>query len=210
MSALVIRPAHKEDCTDIARLFLTSSDGLAAYIWSRFAKAANVEEASLIEIGAARYARDGVEFSYSNCVIAERNGRIVGMLHGFPMQAPDGPPEAESDPVLRPYSELEDLGSFYVSGIAVYEPYRGRGIGTALIGAAHRQATFLGCPRISLICFDANRGARNFYSRLGFAELARRPIHPHPTLHYVHGDAVLLARPVDRNAARFANQDHAA
>jgi len=210
MSALIIRPAHKEDCAEIARLFLTSSDGLAAYIWSGFEKVASIEEASLIETGAARYAREGVDFSYRNCVIAELNGRIVGMLHGFLMKASENPLEPEPDPVLRPYTELEDHGSFYVSGIAVHEPYRGRGIGAALMGAAHRQAAYLGCPRVSLICFDANRGARNFYSRLGFAELARRPIHPHPTLHYTQGDAILLTRPVDADVARFANQDHAA
>jgi hypothetical protein len=35
-----------------------------------------------------------------------------------------------------------------------------------------------------------------FYRRLGFRELDRRPIVPHPMLHYTDGDAVLLARPV--------------
>jgi hypothetical protein len=29
MSEIVIRPARKSDCTDIAQLFLISSDGLA-------------------------------------------------------------------------------------------------------------------------------------------------------------------------------------
>jgi hypothetical protein len=36
-----------------------------------------------------------------------------------------------------------------------------------------------------------------WYRRLGFEELARRPLLPHPLLHYLDGDAVLLARGVD-------------
>ena len=210
MSNLVIRPAQKRDCTDIARLFLVSSDGLAAYIWSKLAPAANMSHEGLIEVGAARYAREDVDFSYRNCRIAEHGGGVVGMLHGFPMNAPAEPAEPEPDRVLRPYAELEDPGSYYVSGLAVQAPFRGRGIGAALMAAAHRRAAELGRRRISLICFDANRAARNFYSRLGFAELARRPIHPHPTLHYGAGDAVLLARPVDAAAIRLIERDHAA
>ena len=37
MRARTVRHARKEDAAQIARLFLISSDGLAAYIWSRLA-----------------------------------------------------------------------------------------------------------------------------------------------------------------------------
>jgi hypothetical protein len=35
-----------------------------------------------------------------------------------------------------------------------------------------------------------------FYDRLGYREKDRRPIVPHPTLHYADGDAILLVREV--------------
>ena len=101
-----LRPTRAADCTDIARLFLIASDGLAAYIWSRM----NMPGLSLEEIGTRLYAREGVDFSFQNCVIAEQDGAIAGMLHAFPMMRPDVL-QPEDDPVLRPYSELEDYGS---------------------------------------------------------------------------------------------------
>ncbi len=64
------RQAVKEDSTDIARLFLISSGGLAEYIWSKVAEPGE----TVIEAGARRYAREGVAVSYENCLIAELEG----------------------------------------------------------------------------------------------------------------------------------------
>ena len=185
---ITLRPARREESTAIARLFLISSDGLAEYIWRRLAAPGD----SVAEVGARRYAREGFAFSYENCIIAEQGGRVLGMVHSFPMQEdPDAAPE--SDPVLRPYSELEDYGSLYISGIALFPEFRGTGVGKRLMDAAAGRARALGLPRLSLICFERNEGAMRLYARLGFKELARRPLVPHPSLHFADGDAVLLA-----------------
>ncbi len=188
---LEIRPAVRDDSPAIARLFLVASDGLAAYIWAGLAQPGETLESA----GARRYAREGVAFSYENCLVAESEGTVVGMANSFPMEEdPDAQPV--SDPVLRPYSELEDYGSLYLSGLAVVEGQRGAGVGTALMEAVNRRAGALSLPRISLICFERNEGAMRLYRRLGFKELDRRPLVPHPALHYPDGDAVLLARAV--------------
>jgi ribosomal protein S18 acetylase RimI-like enzyme len=115
------------------------------------------------------------------------------MAHSYPM---DGDPDAapETDPVLRPYSELEDHRSLYVAGLAVIEGLRGQGLGTRLMAAIAERARRLDRPRISLICFERNEAAMRLYRRLGYRELARRPIVPHPALRHGEGDAVLLAR----------------
>ena len=65
-TTFALRPARREDCKAIAELFLISSDGLAEYIWSGFAEPG----ADLTEVGAGRYAREGVPFSYDNCLLA--------------------------------------------------------------------------------------------------------------------------------------------
>ncbi len=89
-------------------------------------------------------------FSYENCLIAELGGATWGMAHCFAMEKdPDG--EAESDPVLKPYAELEDYGSLYLSGLAVVEARRNAGIGVALMAAVNRRAKALSLPRVSLI-----------------------------------------------------------
>ncbi|MEX1109008.1 MAG: hypothetical protein WEC00_08870 [Dongiaceae bacterium] len=104
MSGLVLRAARRGDCVDIARLFLASSDGLAEYIWAPHVDG----RGSLITVGTARYAREGVAFSFQNCIIAECDGHIAGMMHSFPMDEPADGAAPEADPVLRPYAELED------------------------------------------------------------------------------------------------------
>jgi len=185
-----LRNATREDAGEIAKLFLISSDGLAEYMWSQIDAAGR----SLAEIGAERYAREGVALSYENCIVAERNGITVGMLHGFEMPESDG--GITKDPVLRPYAELEDAGSYYVSGIALFPDHRAQGIGTALLEAAHERAISLKLPRVSLICFEMNEDAMRLYKRFGYQEFARRPLVPHPMLHYKEGDAVLLVKAI--------------
>ncbi len=191
---LDIRWAKAEEARAIARLFLVSSDGLAAYIWSRIEMPGlSRGDASLEDIGAARYARSGTAFSYENCLLALAGGTVVGMAHAFPMEADPGPAE-EEDPVLRPYAELEDPGSLYLSGLAVEEAYRSAGIGAELMDCVEELARAKGLPRVSLICFERNTRALAFYRRRGYRETARRPLVPHPSLHYADGDALLLAR----------------
>ena len=79
---------------------------------------------------------------------------------------------------------------------AVHERYRGTGIGTDLLRCAFAQAKDLGLGRVSLICFERNAGAMRLYLRMGFAEVDRRAVVPHPMLHYRDGDALLMARVV--------------
>jgi GNAT superfamily N-acetyltransferase len=185
--ALLVRRARMTDAAEIARLFLVSSDGLAAYIWSRLAQPGE----TLAETGTRRYARTGTAFSFENCLLATVDGAVAGMAHAFPMPA-RAADEVEDDPVLAPYAALEDAGSLYLSGLAVDEEHRGRGIGSALMDRVEGLATATGRGRVSLICFEQNEGAMRFYRRRGYRETARRPLVPHPTLRYAAGDAVLL------------------
>lgn len=191
-----IRWARREDAADIARLFLISSDGLAAYIWAR---QANPGE-RIDEIGAARYARAGVAFSFENCLLVTRGAEVLGMVHAFEML--EGPGEPESDPVLAPYALLEDPGSLYISGLAVHPPHRDKGIGGALLDCVEALALTRAIQQLSLICFERNDIAREFYFRRGFCIADRRPLVPHPALHYSDGDALLMVRPVNIRVPR--------
>ncbi|GAB2188330.1 GNAT family N-acetyltransferase [Roseibium sp. LAB1] len=185
-----IRPATKEDAREIAALFLMSSDGLASYIWSR----TGAPGADLLEVGTSRYARENTAFSYQNCHMFEIGNQVAAMLHAFEMVSDQTP---ETDPVLRPYSELEVPGSLYVSGVAVRPEFRRRGVARKLMIQADRLAREQGLARVSLICFDANVPALRLYSSLGFREIDRRAIVPHPSLHHSEGHALLLVRECD-------------
>jgi ribosomal protein S18 acetylase RimI-like enzyme len=191
---VVLRAARTDDCRRIAELFRISSDGAADYVWSRLQK--NYPGLSLLEIGERRYQRENTAFSYQNCVVAERAGEVIGMLHAFVIEPADGPPAPDDaiDPVLRPYAELEVPGSLYVSGLALLPGERGRGLGTRLLRIARERARELGCPELSLICFAGNAGARQLYEREGFSVVDRRAIVPHPMIHAT-GKALLMTAP---------------
>ena len=188
-----LRAARPEDCGDIARLFLMASDGLAEYIWRQ----AGAPGAAPLETGRERYAREGVAFSYQNCLVAEEAGRVIAMLHSFPMAPREETSHESLDPVLRPYAELEDPGSLYIAGLAVFPAHRGRGLGRRLMRQAQVRAEALGLPRVSLICFEPNDRAMQLYRRLGYVAVDRRPLVPHPCLHYGAGDALLMVRGLD-------------
>jgi ribosomal protein S18 acetylase RimI-like enzyme len=200
-----IRPAMKHEARSIAKLFLISSDGLAAYVWQRLA----APEELLLAVGARRYARDDIPCSYKNCLVAERGGRIIGMVHAVPIEQ-DLPdcyiPELPGDPVLQPYKELSacNPGSLFVTGLAVFPPARRQGVGSRLLAAVRERAQSLDLARLSLICFEPNEAACRLYRSHGFEEVARRELVPHPLLHYSAGDALLLAAPV----AAEGTQEH--
>ena len=189
---ITLRQAVREDCARIARLYMIASDGVAEYIWSRV----DDPYSSLLEIGERRYAREGTALSYQNCLVAEKAGAVVGMMLSYPMQGRESDDGfAEIDPVLVPYAELEDRGSLYVAALAMFHEYRGLGIGTRLLAEARRRSRTLGLDRLSLICFEKNIEALRLYRRLGFREVVRRPVVPHPFLNYREGDAILMACP---------------
>lgn len=183
------RPAHKEDCRKIAALYRISSDGVADYIWQGLAQPGEEH----IEVGERRYAREDTVFSYKNCTVAERNGEVIGMLVAFPVEPDSTVSESdeEVDPVLKPYSELEQPGSFYICGMALFPEYRGQGLGTRMLELARQQAYERGLEELSLIVFEQNEGAKRLYERHGFREVDRRPVVPHELIHYT-GDALLM------------------
>lgn len=96
---VLFRPARRDDARRNCRFFQISSEGGADYIWSLIAQPGE----DLLEVGAARYAREGVNFSYENCLIAEQQGRVIGMMHSY-VTRHDPHAEPVTDPVLAPYA----------------------------------------------------------------------------------------------------------
>lgn len=59
-------------------------------------------------------------------------------------------------------------GEFYVDSLFVKEPFRGRGIASALLKTSMKRAEILSLPRVGLLVEKANAQAERLYSRLGF------------------------------------------
>ena len=188
MQDVGFRAGRKTDCRMIAKLYSISSDGVADYIWTTLAQPGE----DILDVGQRRYERQGTLFSYENCTIAETNGGVAGILIAFPMHIDPGE-GAPDDPVLAPYAKLEEDNSYYACGIAVLLPFRGRGIGTALLRRAEQDAVSRGYDKTSLIVFEENRDAKRLYDRFGYVEAARATVVPHPLIHY-QGDAILMVK----------------
>lgn len=190
---LLYRPARKDDCRTIAKLFSMSSDGVADYIWTGLAEPGE----DILDVGQRRYESEDSVFSYRKCIVAEIDGQIAGMLLAFPMPEPENPGEAsETDPVLAPYGKLEQYNSYYICGMAVFPEYRGMGIGTKFLEIAERKAKELNLLQLSLIVFEGNTGAKKLYERHGFRETAREPIVPHKLIRHT-GYALLMVKKID-------------
>lgn len=192
LEGVIFRPAEKGESRAIARLYSMSSDGVADYVWTTLAG----EGEDILDIGEKRYSREDTLFSYNNCVIAEAGGEVAGMIAAFPIPEPEeNTPHSEPDPVLAPYSKLEQYNSYYIAGMAVHAEHRGKGIGTKFLEITVEKALRLELPQLSLIVFEQNEGAKRLYERHGFYEIAREAVVPHELIHYT-GYALLMVKDI--------------
>lgn len=186
-------PARREDARTIARLYQISADGVADYIWTMLAEPGE----DPLDVGARRYARESTAFSYENCTLAKVGDAVAGMLVAFPMHVdPDAAAEDAPEPVLAPYARLEEDDSYYVCGVALFPEFRRRGLGRRLMLVAEEQARGRRYGKLSLIVYEGNEIARGLYERLGYREVMRAAIVPHPLIHFAEGDALLMVKPL--------------
>lgn len=184
------RAAKKEESRIIAELYSISSEGVANYIWTKLAKPGE----DILDVGERRYEREDSVLSYKNCTIVEVDGVIAGMMVAFPMVSDD---EIDEDPVLAPYSKLEEDNSYYICGVALYPEYRGRGIGHQFMALAKQQAMLKNLNKISLVVFENNEHVLRIYKDLGYEEVKREKIVEHPMIQHT-GDAVLMVKTLSK------------
>jgi ribosomal protein S18 acetylase RimI-like enzyme len=116
----------------------------------------------------------------------------VGLNIPYPIEG-ESEPDPHPDPVLAPYRQLEAPNSYYICGLAVFPDYRQRGIATHLMQLAEQQAIAKGLPQVSLIVFEQNTRAKRLYDRLGYREIKRAAVVPHPLIE-ASGDALLMVK----------------
>jgi ribosomal protein S18 acetylase RimI-like enzyme len=192
-AGVTFRGATAEDSLRIAELFSISSDGVVDYVWTILAP--EYPGLEPVEIGAVRYASEEGNFSYTNCVLAELDGEVIGQLCTYPVEASTEEPEEPLDPIIEPYARLEIPDTLYVSSLALFEGFRGMGLGTEMLSLARDQAKGRGLDALSLLVFEQNSGAVKLYKREGFHEVDRAAVVPHPLINHT-GDVILMTAPV--------------
>lgn len=172
---LHIRKATVGDCDILVELMNFAGEGLPLYLWTGLAG----PDEDAWEIGRKRAARETGGFSYRNSLVAEVDGSIAAALIGYPLPEENQPIDYETAPrMFVPVLELENVaaGTFYINAVAAVPEARGLGIGTRLMLVAEQAAASTGCNGLSLIVSDANADARRLYRRLGYREIAERPV----------------------------------
>lgn len=176
---LRLRDATPDDADALCRFVDMAGEGLPVHLWRQMAAPGQ----DPYEVGRARARRDTGGFSWRHAMLAERSGRVVGGLIGYPLAAAPEPgaasPIPEDTPALfRPLLELEALvpGHWYVNVLAVDPDERGRGLGTRLLAAADGIAAAGGLDGIALIVANDNHAARRLYEACGYRSVAERAV----------------------------------
>lgn len=193
LNNLKIRKASLNDCKVIAELALMAGEGIPAYFWEQSKK----ENQDIIDVGANNLTSETENFSYRNVTIAEVDGKVAGMLLAYKLPPADNKDDLSEYPeFIRPLIELEQCvpDSYYINMIAIYPEFRGKSIGTRLMGTVSKSAIDAGCKLISVEVFEQNQGALNLYQRLGYKIIERRRVVPHPCHPYTSGDVILLTK----------------
>lgn len=189
--------AQAEHAPDLASLLMLASYGVIEALYGGLIVGAPTEK--IVE---QRFHRAGTTGAFDNCFVALEGGRVVGGLHVHPMddlrKDPEGgiiPPERHW--ITAPFEKLDPAaaGTFHINFVSVFEHHQGKGIGKALIELAWQEAARRRFKELSLIVFEQNQRALDFYHRLGFAEVARHPAPRHKAIQF-KCDLLMMVAPV--------------
>ncbi|MEQ8665401.1 MAG: GNAT family N-acetyltransferase [Rhodospirillales bacterium] len=185
-----IRPATPADIGDLTRYQMASYGGYAEVMYDDA-----VPGLSPRQILEMRFEQDGTTFHFAHGRMAEVGGELAGGAHAYPVDDESDDPPDHFIPRDRLYyfAPLEGLtlpGSYYLNVISVESAFRGQGVGRRLLEHVMGEGREAGFDKISLLAFEANSAAVGLYRSLGFEELKRRPVVPHPAL--MHEGSILL------------------
>lgn len=167
-------PATQDDAARLAELIVIAGDGLPLVVWEGMRQG----DESLMDIGAARAARETGGFSFRNADVIRDGGEVISALVSYPLTEKTSQTDLATVPELfKPLVKLENLvvPSWYVNVLATVKAARRRGAGTALLSAAETRARAGGYQHLSLITGDINP-ARSLYESFGFRVAAQESI----------------------------------
>ena len=172
-ATITLRKAVVADAAERAVLDDMAGNGLPSWLWQRSANTKAGDTA--LAFGRRMMMEEMPPWGWRNSVIAQAGGRIAGMVTSYRMPVDTGEP-GENEPVLKPIFELmsQAAGQWYVDALAVYEEWRGRGVGAALLSNVMEQAAGNKCESICLIVSSDNVPARGLYERNGFRQEVER------------------------------------
>lgn len=185
MAEVEVRPAAPEDEEAVARLFYDTARGMYDMYAGSHERA--------IEVLRRAFRSPGTNASREIVTVAVVDGSVAGAMASSPDAEGDARAKRFRRLVLRmtpPWRwpgvlRLSRLGagltpepppsSLYVDALATDERFRRRGVATALLDEAARQARDGGFAYVALDTASTNAAAQALYDRTGFEVTERRP-----------------------------------
>lgn len=192
MLSITYRAAGSEDSVKLAELINMASGGLVEHLFHDLAP-----QVSSVEILAYGLQSDGRPHSYTNAIVAETEGEVVGMalsyssdLHGITDEMRKFIPGVRLEHIQDFYAARVE-NSWYLDAIAVNPEFRGKGIGTELIGLVKAIGWDKGYRTLSLITFADNEPAMRVYRSIGFETVRHVEVLPNQFIDH-EGGCLLL------------------
>ena len=179
------RDGKKEDCNVLAEFADIASDGVIEFLFHDL-----IPDMTPVQIVAQGLEDSSSFYSYKNAIVAECDGKAVGMSLSYPSHFHQITEETKS---FLPEDRIEHFRSYYsarienslfLNALCVDEQFRGKGIGTRLISLTKKKAKEDGYDILSLIVLADNTDAQRLYQRCGFeiaqqVELKSHELIPH-------------------------------
>lgn len=189
---ITIRRAESDDAPDLARLIDLAGGGVYEFLLDGLVPGMTAQEMLMPGLAGTTGS-----LSHRQSGVAEMNGRIVGVAHGYPadwIRTEDYsglPPDRVEH--LAAFTATHDWGSYFLSALAVDPQHRRRGIAGRLLAWFYERARTGGFDRVTLHVWADNDAAQRLYAGEGFTELDRAALPWHPRLPH-EGGSVLLGR----------------
>lgn len=179
MGTVLFRLGQPEDAEAIALLFDMANAGLVAQAWGEEAE----EGETWLDVAKRTIQDPHCELSYAHTIVAELEGRVVGMLICTQQPTEIPPFDPESVPSgQRPFLVLRSKvpGGYLLRDIAVFPEYRGLGIASKLFDLAISAAYHMGFDTILIITHESNEKLLEHYARRGMKVVASHAAGDHP------------------------------
>lgn len=153
----MIRQALKQDKTDAAILMYQAIHDIAYVLTQETEYPKVLAELEIL------YSMEGNRISYENCLIAEENGQVAGIVVSYPGKSAEKLDEAIKKYLLdkkgrTPVIDKEtDETDYYIDTLSVHSNFRNHGIGTNLLQAAITKGIETGYKTISLVVDEIGR-----------------------------------------------------
>ncbi len=169
-----VRKATLNDVESIATYFLLAMEDI---VCSFIGEKDPIKARQFME---AFVAKEGNQYSYTNCWVAEEDGKVVGAINIY-----DGAMLSElRQPVIEyvktnfnrdftPDDETQ-AGEYYLDCVGVASSHQGKGIGTSLLRFAIDEYVTKQQYTLGLLVDEVNADAKRLYLKVGFKSAGRR------------------------------------